>query len=143
MGLPTKEQIKKSAKLVLEKVQTPEWADDGPPEECFVFVKRMRPRERDAWEISVSKKGDGLPKEVAATARMDNFTASLCAATICDEAGKLLFSAAEVDDLGQVDAVALKRCYRAATKLNGMDEKELEELEKNSEAAPDTSSPTS
>lgn len=128
---------------MLEKVPTPEWAEEGSPEDCFVFVKRMKPRERDAWEVSVSAKGDGLPKEVAAAARMDNFTASLCAATICDEDGKLLFSSADVAELGETDGVALKRCYRHATKLNGMDEKELAELEKNSEAAPADSSLTS
>lgn len=121
---------------------TPEWAEEGSTEPCFVYVKRMKPRERDAWEVAVSAKGDGLPKDVAAAARMENFTASLCAATICDETGKLLFSQTDVAELGEVDAVALKRCYRKATELNGMDDKELADLEKNSGAAPATSSPT-
>ncbi|HEX6962108.1 MAG TPA: hypothetical protein VF175_09595 [Lacipirellula sp.] len=123
----------------MEKVPTPEWADDGDAD-CFVYVKRMLPRERDAWEVSVSARGDGMSDEDAKVARMANFTASLCAATICNENGDLLFSQDEVKELGEgADGVALKRCYKAATKLNGMDEKELSELEKNSEPARDAS----
>jgi hypothetical protein len=142
MGLPSKQQVKASKQLRIEKVPTPEWAEEGAAEPCFVYVKRLPPRERDAWEIEVSARGEGLPDEAAKAARMANFTASLCAATICDENGVLLFSQDDVADLGEVNGVALKRCYRKAAELNGMDEKELKALEKNSEAAPGDSSPT-
>lgn len=143
MGLPSKQQVLASKKLRLEKVPTPGWASPDQSEPCWVYVKEMTARERDAWEVSVSAKGDGLDDDAAKEARMVNFSASLCAATICDESGKLLFSAADVEALGEIGSSDLKRCYRAATKLNGMDDKELAELEKNSEAAHDTSSLTS
>lgn len=99
----------------------------------------MTAKDRDAWEVSVSNKGEGLDDEEAKAARMTNFSASLCAATICDESGATLFCAADVEALGELGSAALKRCYRKATELNGMDDKELAELEKNCEGAPGAS----
>ena len=98
------------------RVDVPEWGG-------FVFVGMMTGAERDRWEISTS---NALEKPGTANVR-----ASLCAATMCDETGKRIFTPNQANDLGRKSAAALDRVYTAARKLNKVSEGDIEELEKN------------
>lgn len=98
--------------LPRESVEVPEWG--GP-----VFVREMTGVERDRFEATHAK------------APNDNFRARLAAATICDDAGKRLFSEADVAALGEASSVALDRIGEAALRLNKFGDKQAEAGAKN------------
>jgi hypothetical protein len=100
----------------LEKITVPEWGGD-------VYVKVMDGASRDRFELATSK-----AMESPNTA---NVRASLAAATICDQAGKLLFSVSQVANLGKKSAVALDRIYAVSKRINRLQDDDIEELEKN------------
>ena len=56
----------------------------------------------------------------------------LAAFTVCDEAGKLLFTAADVEALGAKSCAALDRIYETALSLNRLRVRDIEEIRKNS-----------
>jgi len=62
-------------------------------------------------------------------------SAKLAQQTICDKDGNLLFSAAQIKQLGEKSSKALQRVVDASAKLNGFDA-EAEEEAKNVSAAP-------
>lgn len=111
------EQILKAADLGnVERVDVPEWGG-------HVFVRVMNGAERDRWELAAA---DGIEKRSTANVR-----ASLCAATICDENGKRLFTDNQAANLSAKSAIALDRVFTAAKRLNKRNDKDIEELEKN------------
>jgi hypothetical protein len=113
----TGEQILKADDVgKLEKVEVPEWGGE-------VYVKVMNGQSRDRWELSTSK-----AIESPGTA---NIRASLVAACACDENGKRLFSDGQVAAIGQKSAIALDRVYEVAKDINQLEDKDIEELEKN------------
>jgi len=123
MAILTKEAICKVNDLPTEVVSVPEWGGE-------VIVKTMSGIERDAYEMDVyslameKKKDDrNIP---------ENIRAKLCAATMVNEKGNLLFSDADdIKKLGQKSARALSRVFGIARKLNGIGDEDLEDLEKN------------
>ncbi len=113
----TAEQILKAADTCNPvKVPVPEWGGD-------VYVRVMTGAERDRWEIATS---NALEKPGQA-----NIRAGLCAAAICDESGKRLFTDNQAAALGGKSGVALDRVYDVARKLNKVSDGDIEELEKN------------
>lgn len=106
--------------LPSEVVAVPEWGGD-------VKVVGMSGAERDAFEDGRQKKdSSGKPK-----ANLTNIRAALVAASLRDEAGKLLFTQADVMALGIKSAKALDRVASVAMRLNGMTQEDVEQLEKN------------
>lgn len=122
MALLTRDQILGADDIKTEVVKVPEWGGD-------VTVKMMTAAERDAFEESVvTKKGDKVEQN------LENFRAKLCAKTMVNANGNLMFPNPEdVKALGKKSAKALDRVYSAAQKLNGIGEKDVEEMVKNSE----------
>ncbi len=113
----TAEQILKADDLgELVKVSVPEWGGD-------VYVKVMTGRARDYFELTGQKTIEN-PK-------INSIRALLCAATICDENGKLLFTNAQVGDLAEKSGSALDKVFTVAQKINKMANSDIEELEKN------------
>ena len=125
MALLNKKQIMESKDIVTETVAVPEWGGD-------VLIRTLTGTQRDAFEASLMGKGK--------KADMVNIRARLVARSVVDEQGARVFCDGEIEALGMKSAKALDRIFDAAQKLNGIREEDIEELEKNSEAAQDDSS---
>lgn len=108
----------------IEKVSVPEWGG-------HVYVRSMTGTARDEWEASQIGGTASKPK-----VRLDNARANLAARTICDESGSLLFTAADVVELGKRSSAALDRVYAVAQRLSRISADDIEELAGNSGGAP-------
>ena len=102
-----------------EELDIPEW-------QTKVWIRTLSGRERDALENLIyqgNKKG-GVP----------NIRAEFAVRCLCDADGKRLFADPEAKTLGEKSAAALDRIFEAARRFNKFDQKDVEELEKNSES---------
>lgn len=112
----SKEQILNCQDLPREKVSVPEWGG-------HVYVRTMTGNERDAWEDSrVRRAGKNM------RLNLRNARATLAAATICDNAGALLFDEKDISALGRKSAAALDRVYEVAQRLSQVTDEDIEEL---------------
>jgi len=119
----SREAILSANDLKKEKVECPEWGG-------FVFVKSLTAKERDEWETSLfDTKRRG--KNVEVKMKRENIRARFVALTVIDESGTLLFSVADIAELGNKNASAMDRIFEVAQKLSGLTEEDLDELEKN------------
>lgn len=124
MAALSREEILTGKTLVLERVQVPELAVNGTNEIC---VRRFSGNVKQSLGEMLSaaiKNGEQLPK---------NWWATVCVLAICDENGKRLFSANDVEMLGEMDAEVLDRIYQVAARLNGLSADSAETVAKNSE----------
>lgn len=81
----------------------------------------------------VEKDEKGVIKRMSQT--MDNFRAKLAVATICDENGDPLLSKNDYAKFADsINATSLSKIVEVAQRINGMTEKEKDELTKNLEA---------
>ena len=116
MKLLTADDILQASDLPKQLVDVPEWGGS-------VYVRALSGSERDSYEASiVGTRTDN--KQL----NLNNIRARLCALTICDEAGKRLFSDAQINALGNKSAAALQRIYDVARKLSGLSPEDVEEL---------------
>ena len=108
-----------------EIVAVPEW--DG-----SVRVRGLTGRERDLWEQSLTEGTPGRrrKKKEAIRVNMDNMRAGLCALCIVDEDGNRLFDEIHVVALGKKNAAAIDKVFDVASRLSGISEDDVEELEK-------------
>lgn len=127
MKVLSAEDILKAEDRRLESVDVPEWGGR-------VFVRTMDGVERDQFDAA--SLGPDDKTELA------NYRARLVAATACDEAGELLFSAGQVAALGKKSSAALIRVFVKAQDLNLMGGEAAKELKKNSAATASADSPT-
>lgn len=117
MGVLSKDQIVSADDAGRELVSVPEWGGD-------VYIKVMSGTERDnfeSWCSKSSKRED-----------MTNLRAKLLSLCLVNEAGVRLFSDNEMQALGSKSGIVLNRLYHAARAVNCYDQKDVEELEKNS-----------
>ena len=119
----TKEEILQANDLPTEVVPVPEWGGD-------VIVRTMTGTERDSFEQSIM---DMNGRD--ASVNLTNIRAKLCSKAIVDEEGKRMFSDMEVNALGKKSASALDKIFAVAQRLNGLSDKDVKELVKNSAAA--------
>jgi hypothetical protein len=112
----TREQILAVTDLPRETVEVKEWGGS-------VVVAAMTGTDRDAFEASVVT-ADGKPN-------LRNMRAKLVAACVVDEAGKRLFSPADIEALGGKSSSALDRIAKVAQRLNRLGDEQLEELKGN------------
>lgn len=121
----SKDQIIEAKDIETEIVPVPEWGGK-------VTVKMMTGEERDAFEESiVRRRGNEVEQNLS------NFRAKLCACTMVNVNGKLLFpNTADVKALSQKSAKALDRVFAVAQRINGIGQQDVEELTKNSSAGP-------
>jgi hypothetical protein len=109
----TKARILEAQDLPLKEVPVPEWGGK-------VFVRMMTAGQRDAFEAEQT------------TNPHRDLRARLAVATVCDEAGELLFTAEDVPTLTKKSARALDRIFAAAARHNGITQADVDELRKNS-----------
>jgi hypothetical protein len=119
MALLSKKQIIESDDLKSEIVAVPEWGGD-------VKVRVMTGTERDAFEASIF---DSKGKD--SKVNLKNLRAKLIVLTVISDTGEKLFTDADVETLGGKSAKALDRVFAVAQKINGIGQKEVEELTKN------------
>jgi hypothetical protein len=113
-----------AADLPTEDVFIPEWG-------TWVRVRSLMAIERDAFEESCFVG--------AINGRRGNFAnirARLVALVVVDEAGKRVFSEADVEALGQKSAGALDRIFTVAQRLSGLGERDVQALLGNSGSGP-------
>jgi hypothetical protein len=118
MDLFTKDEITSVNDVKYEDVLVPEWGPDK-----GVRLKSLTGTERDNFEASsIIQKGSN--------ARMNlvNMRARLLALCIVDANGKRMFADVEVNKLGQRNANVLERLFTKAQEMNGMTDKDVEEL---------------
>lgn len=123
-----RDMILKSTTLRTEEVSVPEWGG-------AVLVRELRGRERDEWEASLAvQRGRQMVPDVA------NMRAKLVARSVVDGAGEPVFTQQDVSALGELSAAALDRVFEVASKLSGLNEKDLEEMAGNSGTGQDAGS---
>ena len=110
----TKEQILGVNDVKIEEVEVPEWGGT-------VLVREMSSAARDSFDLMIHGKDGSL----------ENTRAKLCALTICDEDGKLLFGVDEIEVLGQKSGRALDRVFKAVQNINRLLGDSVEEAEGN------------
>lgn len=111
--------------LETQIVEVPEWGG-------AVTVRSMTGVDRDAFESSLNETKIGSDGKEIQARNLENFRARLCAATMVNVHGKLLFPNPEdVVKLGRKSSRALDRVMKVAQKLNGIGVEDVEELTKN------------
>lgn len=121
MGLLNRESILAAEDVKYETVSVPEWGGE-------VRVRAISAAARDDLEQAAYAAH-------AAKQPFRNMRARMVALCVIDETGKQIFSADDIDALGDKSAVALDRVYASAAKLNAMSSSDIEDLEKNLPAA--------
>lgn len=116
--LLTKEQIVAIDDIPFEDVEVPEWGGTA-------RVQGLSGAARDAWETEMFG-ATGQERN------LDNARAKLVARCLVDEDFNRLFGPDEIDLLGSKSAKALDRVFAVCKKLNGIDDKDMEEMVGNS-----------
>lgn len=115
-----RDTILKASALKTEEVPVPEWGGS-------VLVRELNGRQRDEWEASLAvQRGRQMVPDVA------NMRAKLVARTVVGADLKPLFTQQDVNALGELSAAALDRVFDVASRLSGLNEADLEEMQGNS-----------
>lgn len=113
----SRDDILKAEDNASEEVQVPEWGG-------AVLVRGMTGRERDEFELSLMEQGRGGRM----TRNLTNTRAKLVSRCVVDDDGKRLFTAADIQALGDKNAAAIERIFDVAARLSGLTEAEQEEM---------------
>jgi hypothetical protein len=97
----------------------------------WVRVQSLTGVERDQWEAACQEEKGGEKKFTT-----DKLREKLLAFCLVDQDGAKLFSEGDIALLAEKNAAALTRLFDVARKLNGIGAQDVEDLTKNSEAAP-------
>lgn len=124
-NLLTRDAILTADDIRFEEVPVPEWGGT-------VRVRSLIGSERDEYEAAIA--GDGTKPDLT------NLRARLVAKAVVDEAGKRVFSDADVAKLGMKNAAALNRVFDVVRALSGLTKEDVEALAGNSDAAQSGSS---
>ena len=119
MGALTRDAILSVSDLATESVPVPEWGGD-------VLVKTLTGAERDAFEQACENAKKG--KSIA----LKELKARLVAMAVCDERGAALFTAKDIPDLNKKNSKAIDRLFKAAQRLSGLSNDDVEQLAGNS-----------
>jgi hypothetical protein len=119
----TRDQIIGADDLKHEEVEVPEWSGS-------VILWELTGTERDELETD-SIVTDDLGNEQYTKV---NVRARMVAFAVKDEAGKRLFSVADVEALGKKNGRTLDRLFWIARRLSKLDKRDIEDLEKNSQS---------
>lgn len=110
----TRDDILKAKDVKIEKVKV--WGGT-------VCVRGMTGTERDKFEAGIIQVRG---KEQSVNLR--NVRAKLCALTMCDADGNLLFTESDVALLGERSAVELQKVFVVAQRLSGITQEDVDEL---------------
>ena len=117
----SREDMLRPRERTREFVPIPEWGGDG----AGVYVYVMTGTERDAYEVGVVSAGGDT------ATRMKNMRARLLIHCVMDEAGRPIFTADDVDQLGAQEFPILDRLVTVAQRLNRMSPAEMEKTKGN------------
>lgn len=92
------------------------------------FVREMTVPQRTKFDLSLDKKKD---KQA-----LERLREKLIVATVCDEAGNLLFAPGDEPDLRDVLCSGFELIFSKAADVNGISQRDIEDVKKNSETAP-------
>jgi len=123
-----------SSALLKKQVLQVEKVDLGDGD--FVFVREMTGRDRDNFEQSLTTaKRDVKGVVIGYEQALGDFRAKLAVLTLCDAAGELLLTPADISALSQNMSIRrLEKIVEASQKLNKITEEDKEDLVKNSNA---------
>lgn len=124
-----KEDILSAQDLPFEDVPVAAWGGS-------VRVSTMTGTARDAYEVSL------MDQTRPGQANLENVRARILVFTLVDESGARMFTEAEIAALGAKSAKELDKLYAVACRLNGIGQKEIDQLGKISAAAPGGASTT-
>lgn len=116
------EDILNANDLKFEVVEVPEWGGS-------VRVRTMTGYERDEFEAQIARQSTGEGKNTKVDMR--GLKIKVLSLTLVNDKGELLFSPEQVQKLEKKSGKALDDVFQVASKLNGLGDKELEELVKN------------
>ena len=125
----TKEAILAIDDRLYEDVEVPEWRTEGSKDAPLVRVRSLSGMELDKFQASILT-GKGKNRDV----NLKALRSKLVALTVVDGLGDPLFTDADIQALGNKNASALNRIFQKAQELSGLNEEEVEEMVKNSEA---------
>jgi len=129
----TKEQIKSAKDYETIEEPVPEWGG----KDAVVILRTLTGEEQDQLQKDIRKQtaGGGLITSIEeAKENLDTtgLTVMLVAYCMIGENGERIYTTEEdVAELNKKSSAVLSRLFKAASKLNGMDAKSDEELEKN------------
>jgi hypothetical protein len=136
MTLITRAQILKADDLTWEDVPVPEWKEKDETDIPEVRLLSLTGTQRDDFEAKSVTQGKGGTQKM----NLSNFRARLLALCMVDESNKRMFSDIDVNLLGQKNAGVLERLFDKAREMNGMSEKDVEELTEDFSKTPNDSS---
>lgn len=116
MGFLSRSDLLAACALPQEVVHVPELGGD-------VIVRGMSGAQRDEWEGSLME-GRGKKRRMNTA----NIRAKLVAKCCVDEAGNLLFTDADTEQLGNARVDVLNRLFAVAQRLSGVSDEDVDEL---------------
>ena len=116
--LLSRDDILKVVDVKYEDVEVPEWAGS-------VRVRGLTGRERDEFEASTA-----MLRGKQVVPFLENIRAKLVAWCVVDADGNQLFTQHDVHALGEKSGAAIDRIYDVASRLSGMSEEDIKEMEK-------------
>lgn len=128
MKILNRDDLLKQPDLKIEKIHL---GDDE-----HVFVREMTGHERDCFELSTTRERlDEKGQFIDYTKDLHDIRSKLAVCTLCNEKGELFFKFEEYKLLSKkLPAKKLIIIADVAAKLNGLDERNMEKLVKNSES---------
>ena len=145
MAFLNKEDILQAEDLHAEKILVPEWPKDGQPGE--LYLRTLSGLEKEEWqkETTVTKQYHDRTGElhVETTIIRELFRAKLLSRVMVNQDGERLFvNHDDLIGLSGKSAAVIERLFDKALEMNGMTKKEVDEIEKNSEATNEDGSPS-
>ena len=113
-----KEAILAIRDFTMTEVDVPEWGGK-------VQMRPMSGKERDAFEMEIQR------RTKVGSMDSENLRVMLLALSLVDEAGKSLFTLADMEALNEKSAVVICRLFEVAQKINGLTAQAIEGLGKN------------
>ena len=99
------------------EVEIPEWNDT-------IFIRAFSSIDRGIIEAEMASIQGGNYDKYALV------RAKVCVASICDENGNMLFTEADVEEIGKKDSAVIERIFNEAIDLNGYTDQDIEDLKK-------------
>lgn len=136
MALLSKEQIFAADKKKSKDIPVKEWGGT-------VRLQELSAADRDLWEAEsfITEPGDDGESQPRFNPKQAR--ARLVVRCLVDENGKRMFSDDEVAAVGSLSASSVQKLFNTARTLNAISADDIEELEKNSGAAPSGDSSSS
>jgi len=125
MGLLNRDGLLKKEKLEIKKI------DVGKGD--HVYIRQLTGKERDDWEkdFTIKIKNDS-GKVIGRDQKLEGLLAKLLVRSVCDKDGNLLLKPEDHSAISEnMSAKRLNKIVEAAQELNGITEKDKEELVKN------------